>query len=330
MTDFAPIPLVDLSLPAGECAETIKQACESNGFFYVVNHGVSETLIEKQFEQSRKFFEMPEDEKLKIVVDSNNRGYTPMKEETLDPQHSSTGDLKEGMYIGREIGAQHPEFCCPLHGPNQWPDDNILPQFRSTMEEYMRGVTHLGYKLLELLALSLGMQPNYFQSMFDRPIILLRPLHYAAQPAAPQQGVFSAGAHSDYGMLTILATDGVPGLQIYHKDNWMDVKHVPNALIINLGDMLERWTNGKYKSTLHRVVKKINQERYSTAFFFEPNFDTIVECLPSCVDDKNGAKYPPTTSGQHLLDKYNATHAIYQEKQQQQQISTQNVYTNSV
>eukprot|EP01024_Parvocaulis_polyphysoides_P018204 TRINITY_DN18032_c0_g1_i1.p2 TRINITY_DN18032_c0_g1~~TRINITY_DN18032_c0_g1_i1.p2 ORF type:complete len:320 (+),score=25.85 TRINITY_DN18032_c0_g1_i1:56-1015(+) len=312
----APIPIIDLSLSSVECSRLVEQACTQHGFFYIVNHEVSETLIKQQFEQSKEFFELPQNEKLKIVVDENNRGYTPMKEETLDPKNSSTGDLKEGLYIGREIAKDHPEASCPVHGPNQWPDKSTLPKFRSTMEEYMSAMNQLGHKLLELLAVSLGMEKDYFRPMFDRPITLLRPLHYAADKASPEKGVFSAGAHSDYGMLTILATDGVPGLQIYYQDEWMDVEHVPSAFVINLGDMLERWTNGRYKSTLHRVVKEVDKERYSTPFFFEPNFDTVVECLPNCADEQNGVKYPPTTSGQHLLDKYNATHAIYREKHQ--------------
>ncbi|GIL87645.1 hypothetical protein Vretimale_14674 [Volvox reticuliferus] len=185
--------------------------------------------------------------------------------------------------------------------------------------------------------------------MFDRPMVTLRPLHYSGEVSDPGAGVFGAGAHTDYGMLTILATDDTPGLQIWTGPDvasrsasnisnansgggswgeregagageegaataggrWRDVEPIAGAFIINLGDMLERWTNGRYRSTLHRVINTSGRERYSIAFFFEPNFDAEVAVLPVCCGPDDPPRYPPTTAGQHLLDKYAATHAGY-------------------
>uniref|UniRef100_A0A7S3QLD7 Fe2OG dioxygenase domain-containing protein n=2 Tax=Dunaliella tertiolecta TaxID=3047 RepID=A0A7S3QLD7_DUNTE len=247
-----------------------------------------------------------------IVPPAQQRYTTVPHVETLDPSSQKQGDTKEGFYFGREISPESPEAKLPLHGPNQWPNEHLVPGYRASMEQYMRAMNELGHRLLRLLALGLGLPPDHFDRFFDRPMIFLRPLHYAPKVSAPSEGVFGAGAHSDYGMLTLLKTDDVPGLQI-HTDatGWMDVPPKPECFIINLGDMLERWTNGMYKSTLHRVVNTTGKERYSLACFFEPNFDTIVECLPQCCSPERPPQFPPTTSGQHLLDKYASTHAGY-------------------
>ncbi|GFH20353.1 oxygenase-like protein [Haematococcus lacustris] len=156
--------------------------------------------------------------------------------------------------------------------------------------------------------MSLELEAEYFLPFFSRPLLFLRPLHYHAVLSSPGQGIFGAGAHSDYGMLTLLITDDQPGLQIHMPQHgWLDVPPRPGCFIVNLGDMLERWTNGRYRSTLHR-------ERYSLAAFLDPNFDARVECLPQCCSADRPARYPPTTAGQHILDKYAATHAGFTAK----------------
>jgi isopenicillin N synthase-like dioxygenase len=186
----------------------------------------------------------------------------------------------------------------------------LLPGYRAATQAYIEALAALGFRLLRLLALSLDLPPDSFDPSFSRPMYFLRPLHYNAQPSDESQGRFAAGAHSDYGMLTMLTTDGVPGLQICTDGtSWRDVPPLPHAFIVNLGDMLARWTNGRYRSTLHRVMGR-GRERHSIAFFFEPNFDARVEALPQCLDGGQPL-FPPTTAGQHLLDKYHATHAGY-------------------
>ena len=137
---------------------------------------------------------------------------------------------------------------------------------------------------------------------------------YAKEESRPEDGIFACGAHSDYGFITLLLTDEHPGLQIYHKEVWMDVPSRPNAFVVNIGDMLERWTNGLFVSTKHRVLTSGDYERYSIPFFFEPTFETIVECLESCCSESNPPKYsyPSITSGQHLLNKYAETHADFE------------------
>lgn len=233
-----------------------------------------------------------------------------MGEETLDPATATQPDTKEGFYFGREIAKGSPESKKPLHGPNQWPDEELVPGFKKSLLEYFNGVRALAMRLLRLFALALQLRPDFFDDKFDKPITMLRPLHYSADKSRPENGVLGAGAHTDYGMLTILATDDVPGLQIMLSGEWTNVLPKQGNFIINIGDMLERWTNGMFKSTLHRVVNWTGQERYSIPFFIEPNFDCVVDVLPECLN-RDAPKYPPITSGQYLLDKYALTHSLY-------------------
>jgi len=303
--------VIDLSQGEEQVAAALKHACESVGFFYLAGHGVSEELMGRLFAANRALFGLPLEQKRAMTADANNRGWTPFREETLDPSVQTTGDTKEGFYFGRDIPADSPEASLPLHGPNQWPREELVPGYRATAEAYLAAMMALGARMLRVLALSLGLPPAHFERHFTSPMVFLRPLHYDATRSDPDAGVFGAGAHTDYGLLTFLATDEVPGLQIHAGGAWRDVAPRPGCLIVNLGDMLERWTNGRYRSTLHRVVTRGGQERYSVACFYEPNFTARVECLPCCCGPDAPPRYPPTTAGQHILDKYASTHAGY-------------------
>lgn len=190
------------------------------------------------------------------------------------------------------------------------------------MEEYFNSLSLLGLRLVQLIALSLQLPSNFFDDAFQDPLALLRLLHYDGRISSdPEKGIYACGAHSDYGMITLLLTDDKPGLQILTKnEKWIDVPPIPDCFVVNLGDMLERWTNGLYKSTKHRVLTVPTPadadastcDRYSIPFFYDPSFDTLVECIPTCCDgNKNPPKYAPITSGQHLLDQYRKTHADF-------------------
>ena len=181
------------------------------------------------------------------------------------------------------------------------------------MERYFTEASNVGYRLVQLLALAIGVDEHYFDDAFQDPMAVLRLLHYAKEQSRPEDGVYACGAHSDYGMVTLLLTDSNPGLQIYTKDGeWIDVPPRPTLFVVNLGDMLERWTNGLFRSTKHRVLTSSENERYSIPFFYEPAFDTEVTCIDVCCSKDNPAKWKPTTSGQHLLDKYKQTHADFE------------------
>jgi isopenicillin N synthase-like dioxygenase len=328
MTEISQIfPVLDLSQPTEEVAKLCRAACEEHGFFFITNTGISPTLVAENAAAQRRFFELPEEQKRTILADENNRGYTPFYEETLDPSGSTQGDSKEGLYFGREIPSTSPEAALPLHGPNQWPDESALPSlavYRTTVEKYLDAMYTIGMSMLPILSLALELPTqDYLNQYFQKPMVFLRPLHYKATVSNEQEGQFAAGAHSDYGCLTILYTDGTPGLQIFYKGEWIDVVVPDNSgsdvFVVNLGDMLERWTAGKYKSTVHRVVNKSGKGRFSCPFFFEPSPDAIVAPLPGCEVSDGGSdgKYAPITPLEYLLGRYAATHAGYQTCDQQ-------------
>ncbi len=276
-------------------------------------HGVSSALMDAAFASAAALFALPAADKAALLATeaTNNRGWTPLGEEVLDPERQTRGDTKEGYYIGREVAPDAPEASLPLHGacvchaqtmthcccavtpdeaplragPNVWPPEALLPGWRGVMQAYFDACAALGMRLTRLLGAALGTPEGFFDEpgRFDAPQLFLRLLRYAPEASAPAEGVFGAGAHTDYGMLTLLATDAQPGLQIQPRagggadhacadddgGEWFDVAPRRGAFIVNLGDMLERWTNGAFRSTRHRVVTKAHgQERFSIPFFF--------------------------------------------------------------
>lgn len=311
------IPTIDMGDP--NAAENLSAICRDVGFFYLEGHGLSPEYIESVFDASKAMFDLPMEEKKKLSDKTMSRGYTGMQEETLDPAVQTEGDTKEGYYIGRDITRDDPRYDpLKLRGPNQWPEASVLPKFQPVMEDYHSKMTNLAMQVVRLIAKGLGLGESYFDEDFIDSIATLRLLHYAKRESNPQEGIFACGAHSDYGIVTLLLTDNNPGLQINYKGKWVDVPPRPHAFIVNLGDMLEIWTNGLYKSTLHRVLTSSDCDRYSIPFFFDPKFETVVECLECCTDQDNPPRYPPTTAGKHLVSKYEGTHADFSPQETQQ------------
>ncbi|KAL1318733.1 hypothetical protein HN51_071034 [Arachis hypogaea] len=316
---------VDLSNPdINQSVNSLKQACLDSGFFYVVNHGISQEFMDEVFAESKKFFSLPHKEKMKLLRNEKHRGYTPVLDELLDPENQVHGDYKEGYYIGVEVAEDDPKSHKPFYGPNRWPSSGILPKWRETMEKYHEQALEVGKKVARIIALALGLDANFFDQpkMLGEPIAVLRLLHYEGRISDPTKGLFGAGAHTDYGLITLLATDEISGLQIC-KDRdakpqkWEDVPPMKGAFIVNIGDMLERWSNCVFKSTLHRVLGN-GKERYSIPFFLEPSHECLVECLPTCKSATNPPKFPPILCQDYLSQRYNDTHAnltIYKKQQ---------------
>uniref|UniRef100_M4F032 Fe2OG dioxygenase domain-containing protein n=1 Tax=Brassica campestris TaxID=3711 RepID=M4F032_BRACM len=195
---------------------SLKQACLDCGFFYVINHGINEEFMDDVFEQSKKLFALPLEEKMKVLRNEKHRGYTPVLDEILDPENQVNGDHKEGYYIGIEVPKDDPDYDKPFYGPNPWPDSDVLPQWRETMEKYHQEALRVSKDIGRLLALALDLDANYFDTpeMLGKPIATMRLLHYEGV-SDPSKGIYACGAHTDYGMMTLLATDGVMGLQIH-------------------------------------------------------------------------------------------------------------------
>jgi isopenicillin N synthase-like dioxygenase len=282
-------------------AAELGRACREIGFFYVINHGVPDSLRDAIFAASRTFFSLPAaaKEKDSIKRSPHNRGYIAIEGERLDVGNALP-DQKEAFNIGLELAADDPEVLAgkPFRGINLWPE---IPGWRETVLRYYDACLALGRRIHHGFALDLGIDEDFFENKLDRPLATLRLLHYPAQPQsrdrAPDSG---AGTHTDYGNLTILATDGVAGLQVRARSGvWIDEPHVPGAFICNIGDCLMRWTNDVYVSTPHRVAIPV-RDRYSVAFFLDPNPDARVEVLPSCVAPGAEPKYRPTTGADFL------------------------------
>ena len=305
----ANLPLIDISglrstrlEDRRAVAVELGRAARKVGFFYVVGHGVGPATLAKVFAASRAFFAQPLAAKLALSIkrSDNDVGYIGLEDEQLDP--TGAPDHKEGFNIGLELPADDPAILesRPFRGPNFWPD---LPGWRELMLDYYDRCWSAGRLIHRGFCLDLGVEEEFFEDKLDEPISILRLLRYPPRrPGAAQR--LGAGAHCDYGNLTLLATDGVTGLQVRRRGGgWIDAPTIEGALICNIGDCLMRWTGDIYVSTPHRVVAP-EAERYSIAFFLDPNPEAPVETLPGMA-----AKYPRTTGGAYLKQKLDSTYA---------------------
>ncbi|HEY7593764.1 MAG TPA: 2-oxoglutarate and iron-dependent oxygenase domain-containing protein [Actinophytocola sp.] len=266
------LPVIDITSPAAAAPE-IARACRETGFFYVTGHGVPASLRAELDARSREFFALPVEEKLRIEMSRGGRawrGYFPVGGELT----SGAPDLKEGLYFGTELPAGHP---LPLHGPNLFPPG--VPALRDTVLSYMDKLTAVAQDVLRGIALSLGLDAEYFAAGYTAsPTVLFRIFHYPPSPPdAPGWGV---GEHTDYGLLTLLAQDDNGGLQVHTPSGWLDAPPLPDAFVCNIGDMLERLTGGWYRSTPHRVRNTSGRGRLSFPFFLDPDFTKEVPPLP--------------------------------------------------
>ncbi|KAJ9456203.1 putative 2-oxoglutarate-dependent dioxygenase [Diplonema papillatum] len=309
------IPVVDLQDP--DHVDAVRKACESTGFFYVVNHGLPEAAMASMWEHSAQFFNLPVPLKAKASArkDNNNRGWTPMREEWLSDDQKE-GDSKEGFYLAREPQSSE-EAEIPMMGPNTWPDEKDAGGFRQAMETYLQEASKVGMKVAESIARTLqGTDVASIMQTFERPVAVVRLLKYAPERSDVQAKKFAAGAHTDYGFITLLAVkNGKPGLQVRVGGEWHDVLPCAKAVdgetpfLVNIGDLLALYTGDRYASTLHRVVNDTGEERYSTPFFFDPAYPTVVTCLPPYREE--GKEYPSVTWGDHIVARYQATHKSF-------------------
>lgn len=308
------IPLIDIAGFADHASlgRALGATARDTGFFVITGHGIAPAMIDAVFAQSQRFFATDPETKaaLSIRRAGNNRGYVALGEERLDA--SKPGDVKEAFNIGWDLPADHPDViaCKPFRGVNVWPGEQQLPGFRATMLAYFDACHRLGLRLHRALAHDLGAAENFFDDKLDQPLATLRLLHYPPRPDRFEPGQTGAGEHTDYGNLTLLATDDAGGLEVRTRDGqWVSPPSIPGALICNIGDCLMRWTNDVYVSTPHRVVNPVGRERFSVAFFLDPNPDAVVSCLPSCATPERPARYRPTTGADYLKSRLDATYA---------------------
>jgi isopenicillin N synthase-like dioxygenase len=308
------IRLAGLTAPRAEeraaTAAAIRAASLDNGFFYLAEHGVPDDLLKAMFVQMERFFSLPIERKRRSdkALSSCNRGYEPLGGQVLEPGRAP--DQKEGYYIGQDLGADDPRVAAGWfnHGPNLWPDD--LPGWREVMERYFDAMSALSTQVMRGLALSLDLPEDHFDGFCEDGLATLRLLHYPPQPANPHPDELGCGAHTDFGAVTLLLQDQVGGLQVWDQTaGWRDAPPLPGAFIVNLGDLIARWTNDRYRSTRHRVINASGLERYSAPFFLTGNATYDVVCLPTCLEPGEAPRYAPTTPLKHLKEMYDLTYS---------------------
>jgi isopenicillin N synthase-like dioxygenase len=278
VVDVAPLLARAEGVGRRRVAEAIGAACRDSGFFYATGHGIADHLLGRLHAAATRFFALPEARKLEIAMARGGRawrGYFPVGGELTSGQP----DLKEGLYFGEEMGADDPRVRAglPLHGANLFPAD--VPELGPLVIEYMAAATRAAHAIIEGVALSLGLDADYFRAQYTaRPTLLFRIFHY---PAAVDDAGWGVGEHTDYGLLTLLAQDDLGGLWVKTRAGWIAAPPLRGALVCNIGDMLDRLTGGYYRSTPHRVRNVSGRGRLSFPFFFDPAFDAEITPLPA-------------------------------------------------
>lgn len=277
----------------------IHKACRETGFFYVSDHRVSAALMAAQLDWTARFFSLPMAAKRAIDFSQSARrlGYEPALRQVLD--EGSAPDLKESyMYaVASKAAGERPAPVIE----NLWPGS--LAGFREQMLAYHAAIGELALHLMRCIALSLDLDENFFDPAFAGTPFAVRLLHYPPQDRIASGNQLGAGAHTDWGGITLLLQDEKGGLEVLNADGeWIGARPIPGTFVINLGDMLRRWTNDLYHSTLHRVVNtQSGKDRYSVATFFSPWPETEVACIPSCAEGRL-ALYPPITAREHTAE----------------------------
>jgi isopenicillin N synthase-like dioxygenase len=308
-------PLVEASAPHAAVEATaaaIDGACREAGFFYVVGHGVDERLVRQLDESARRFFALPDAEKAEIAMARAGRawrGWFPLGGELT----SGVPDLKEGLYFGAELPSDDPRVRAgvPLHGPNLFP--RRPGALRAAVLAHLDAMTRLGQALLSGMAMGLGLERSWFaEHLTADPVLLFRIFCYP--PAPLESDGWGVAEHTDYGLLTIVGQDRHGGLEVRTPRGWIDADPIPGSFVCNIGDMLERLTGGRYRSTPHRVRNSGTRTRLSFPFFLDPSWDAVVEHLPIVerpADDDSAAERWDHTSvhgfagtyGEYLLAK---------------------------
>lgn len=323
MGDF---PVIDISAiqtaspgAMNALGRQVDKICRQTGFLAIVGHGVPKEVTAGAWDASRAFFDLPADRKLEVRMPyvGYPYGYSPLQAEALAKSlgEETPPDIKESFSIGPLDQPPHtgnePDADFRF-AKNLWPKEPA--NFRQAWAAYYGAMGELAVRIMRVFGAALNLPEEFFAGVIDNPISAMRALNYPHQPEPPKPGQLRAGAHSDFGSLTILLSEAAPGgLEIYTPDGqWQAVPIVPDAFIINIGDLMARWTNDQWVSTLHRVVNPpVDQcgstRRQSIAFFHQPNWDAEISCIPTCIGPGESAQYPPVKSGEHLMRKFRRT-----------------------
>ena len=293
-------------------ARHVHHASEHVGFFYLAGHGVPAAVIDGAFAAAREFHAMPVADKLRLELNQNNIGYLPVNKsiQAASSVHKATRpNFNESFFISHDRRADHPDVLAgtPLRGMNQWPDGH--DGMRTAMVRYFKTLEGIGERILPVLARALDMPADFFAPFFrDEAHVNLRFLHYPPQETDDAEQ-FGQGPHTDNSFITILGREDVPGLAVrLPNGEWLAPPVIPGTFLVNLGNMMKRWSNDRFLSTPHGVLNDSGTDRYSIAFFYSPNIDTVIECLPSCVGPDNPPRYEPARYGDLVRQFYSANY----------------------
>jgi isopenicillin N synthase-like dioxygenase len=305
------LPIVDFAGASDEAlARQLDQAFTEIGFCYFRGIGVDQALVDGVFEASRRFHAQPRAAKDAIVMNRFHRGYMAPRTsiiQTSSVAKVTTPNDSESFMLMHEVAPDDPRYGRPLDGPNLWPD---LPGFREAVEAYEKAMHAFCLRLLSPMALALGLPRDWFAPHFVQPTTFLRLLHYPPHATDASDDSFGSAPHTDYGFVTILAQDGQGGLEVRRKDGtWLAAPPLEGTWVVNVADMLSRWTNGRWQSTPHRVKNLSGGDRYSCPYFFDMSMDSIVEVLPTC----QPARHPSVRYGDYLMERLDKNYAYRQQ-----------------
>jgi len=307
--DAKAIPVVDIVGLQGDdraaiaaVGQSLLEAAEHVGFFYVRNHAVPQALVDRVYALSRRFFALPMEAKQSVRINARHRGFLAVGEARM--YDKARIDLKESFIWGPELGPDDPDVASgkPLMGPNQWPTD--LPELAPTLMAYSAAVMDCGRSLLRGFAVSLGLDPDFFRDRFVKPLARCSLIYYPPQPPDAGTEQFGVAPHTDYGGLTLLSQDDTGGLQVRARSGeWVTAPPIVGSFVVNVGDLMARWTNDRFLSTPHRVINSSGRARYSVGVFFDPAFDTVID--PRELRPPGPPLYPPVTCGEYIVSRFN-------------------------
>ena len=315
------IPVIDLGpylagAPGAldRAAQELRFALTEIGFYFIVNHGVPATLTREVYRQAACFHAQPLEKKLEIKLDKHNVGYLPLQGDTLRTSVVATvtkANQNEALFIARDLPVDHPDVLADrrFRSANKWPLG--LPGLRETVVQYCDTLERLVKKLVRLYARALDLPAEYFDTAFKEPQYKLRATHYPNQDSPPEDE-FGIAPHTDTSFLTLLAPNAVPGLSIRTQaGKWIAPPALPDAFMVNGGQLLLRWTNDRFLATPHRAVNSSGGERYALAFFCDANIDWPIAAVPTCVGPDNPPKYETTYYTDYMIRYQQRTYNVF-------------------
>lgn len=315
------LPLIDMAgVREGDQAailragEAIRKACGETGFFYIINHGVPQSVIDTAMAAAKTFFAYPADVKQQVAVNKRHRGWHALGGALM--YEATKPDFKEFFSMGLELPEDDPCVVAgeALRGPNQWP--GFMPELRMALDAYYEEIGLAGADLLKAVAVGLGIEPGFFEPKYGKRLQRTQMVYYPPHPPMAETDQFGVAPHTDYGCITLLYQDNSGGLQVRElgSNSWIDATPIEGSLVVNVGDLLARWSNDRFRSTLHRVINKSGHERYSIATFYDPTYGAVVDPCDLGVDAA-ASLYPPVAAGDYILKRIDDSMA-YRKKAQ--------------